>query len=63
MKLEIKDGNVVTEVVIISLGLKCKNCGKTWGIRVENFDNFEQMGKEKFVCMDCFQKMIKNNSG
>jgi hypothetical protein len=50
--------NEKKEVEIITLGVKCKKCGHTWGVRLDKQKSLDNLSPLLFVCETC----LKNNN-
>jgi hypothetical protein len=49
LKMILDKGNIE----LITLGVRCKACGRTWGIRLNGVIDLEQLPLSGFVCGPC----------
>ena len=56
MKVDFKDLKN-SNIEIITIGLKCLRCGKTWGVNLRGKEIYE-LPVGRFICEDC-NKMIE----
>jgi hypothetical protein len=45
-------------VEVITLGLKCNQCGKTWGINLSNMKHKDEIPINRIVCEGCGNNKI-----
>jgi DNA-directed RNA polymerase subunit RPC12/RpoP len=47
----------------ITLGIKCKKCGSTWGIRLNKetslMESIRNIPPQRYICMECSKQLEK----
>jgi hypothetical protein len=40
-------------IKLVTIKLKCPVCGHTWGVKLDDYDQYHQIPDRKFSCQNC----------
>jgi hypothetical protein len=40
-------------IKLVTIKLECPVCGHTWGVKLDDYDEYHQIPDRKFVCQNC----------
>ena len=43
-------------IKLITIKVECPTCGHTWGVKLDDYDEYHQVPDRKFVCQNCHHR-------
>jgi predicted nucleic-acid-binding Zn-ribbon protein len=49
----------LSNIEVITIGVRCKDCGHTWGVRLHGEIDMSKINLKRFMCDKCLEKSIE----
>jgi hypothetical protein len=58
--MDVKELSKKFNIEVVNIGIRCKVCGSTWGFKVEDLKNLDDIPLYRMTCINCSKQTIKS---